>query len=87
MGVVRGVATLHDHMMYMVILVMYDHFHGIKSLFCPMEHKFPAVNKKYPQNLLSKPVPLYGAMQEDQAKRAGTEVACSSEHGCGKVAT
>ena len=59
MGVVRGVATLHDHMMYMVILVMYDHFHGIKSLFCPMEHKFPAVNKKCPQNLLSKPVPLY----------------------------
>ena len=58
MGVVRGVATLHDHMMYMVILVMYDHFHGIKS-FCPMEHKFPAVNKKCPQNLLSKPVPLY----------------------------
>ena len=46
-------------MMYMVILVMYDHFHGIKSLFCPMEHKFPAVNKKCPQNLLSKPVPLY----------------------------
>ena len=59
MGVVRGVVTLHDHMMYMVILVMYDHFHGIKSLFCPMEHKFPAVNKKCPQNLLSKPVPLY----------------------------
>ena len=28
-------------------------------LFCPMEHKFPAVNKKCPQNLLSKPVPLY----------------------------
>ena len=24
-----------------------------------MEHKFPAVNKKCPQNLLSKPVPLY----------------------------
>ena len=61
MGVVRGVVTLHDHMMYMVILVMYDHFHGIKSLFCPMEHKFPAVNKKCPQNLLSKPVPLYFA--------------------------
>ena len=59
MGVVRGVATLHDHMMYMVILVMYDHLHGIKSPFCPMEHKFPAVNKKCPQNLLSKPVPLY----------------------------
>ena len=47
MGVVRGVATLHDHM---VILVMYDHFHGIKSLFCLMEHKFPAVNKKCPQH-------------------------------------
>ena len=43
----------------MVILVMYDHFHGIKLLFCPMEHKFPAVNKKCPQILLSKPVPLY----------------------------
>ena len=63
MGVVRGVATLHDHMMYMVILVMYDHFHGIKSLFCPMEHKFPAVNKKCPQNLLSKPVPVYSAQE------------------------
>ena len=46
MGVVRGVATLHDH----VILVTYDHFHGIKSLFCLMEHKFPAVNKKCPQH-------------------------------------
>ena len=45
----------------MVILVMYDHFHGIKLLFCPMEHKFPAVNKKCPQILLSKPVPLYYA--------------------------
>ena len=35
---------------YMVILVMYDHFHGTKSLFCLMEHKFPAVNKKCPQH-------------------------------------
>ena len=46
----------------MVILVMNDHFHGIKSLFCPMEHKFPAVNKKCPQILLSKPVPLVGQL-------------------------
>ena len=31
-------------------LIMYDNFHGIKSLFCPMEHK----------NVLNtKPVPLY----------------------------
>ena len=39
MGVVRGMATLHDY----IILVMYDHFHG---LFCPMKHKFQAVTKK-----------------------------------------
>ena len=51
MGVVRGVATLHDHMvLHGTILVMYDHFHGIKSLFCLMEHKFPTVNKKCPQH-------------------------------------
>ena len=55
-------------MMYMVILVMYDHFHGIKSLFCHMEHKFPAVNKKCPQNLLSKPVPLYMTLSKSLMK-------------------
>ena len=47
MGVVRGVATLHDHM---VLHGYTSHFHGIKSLFCLMEHKFPAVNKKCPQH-------------------------------------
>ena len=51
MGVVRGVATFHDRMMlHGYTIVMYDHFHGIKSLFCPMEHKFPAVNEKCPQH-------------------------------------
>ena len=44
----------------MVILVKYGHFHGIKSLFCPMEHKFPAVTKNVLKILPSKPVPLYG---------------------------
>ena len=56
MGVVGGVATFMTIIWcYMVIFVMYDHFHGIKSLFCPMEHKFPA---NVLNILLSKPVPL-----------------------------
>ena len=40
--------------------LLHDHFHGIKSLFCPMEHiNFHQLIKNVLNILLSKPVSLY----------------------------
>ena len=58
MGVVRGVATWHGHMVLHVMVVMYNHFQGTKLGDFLMEHKSPELLKTAPKNLLSKPVPL-----------------------------
>ena len=70
----------------MVILVMYDHFHGIKSLFCPMEHNFPAVNNKYPQILLSKLVTtVVGQVEKQDMEEHGCENGNGNEPGSGPL--
>ena len=59
-GVVRGVATWHGHMMLHVMVVMYIIIFRVQNwLICLVEHKSPELLKAAPKNLLSKPVPLY----------------------------